>query len=234
MKLNGPIVTLLAGVVVGAGLLVANLTLTGNDDTAAKVSASAPAASAAASTSASPAVPASPSAAIKVSAPTSAGTVATYAGHVYNGNVKGGSLSIVIKGGTAIAYLCDGKIEAWLWGSTSGNTLSLKNKDGATLVATRGGGKVAGRITAAGGTWTFALPSVKKPSGLYRSTAKIRGANVVTGWGVLPDGSQVGMSRSGAGAVPAPPIDLGTGQVTIQGMPVTAGPADPDQIAGGS
>ncbi|HEX2804782.1 MAG TPA: hypothetical protein VHN80_01260, partial [Kineosporiaceae bacterium] len=162
MKLNGPIVTLLAGVVVGAGLLVANVTLTGNDD-AAKVAA--PAASAAASTSASPAASASPSVAVKVSAPAAVGTVATYAGHVYNGNVKGGSLSVVIKGDTAIAYLCDGKIEAWLWGKVSGTSLSLKNKDGATLVATRGGGKVTGRITAAGGTWTFALPSVKKPSG---------------------------------------------------------------------
>jgi hypothetical protein len=233
MKLKGPIVTLLAGVVVGAGLLVANLTLTGNDDTATKVAAP-PSASAAASTSSAAAVSASPSAAIKVSAPAFTGTVATYAGHVYNGNVKGGSLSVVIKGGTAIAYLCDGKLEAWLWGSASGNSLSLKNKDGATLTATRGGGKVTGKITAAGGTWTFALPSVTKPSGLYRSTAKIRGATVVTGWVVLPDGSQVGMSRSDAGAVPAPPIDLGTGQVTIQGTPLTAGLADPDQVAGGS
>jgi hypothetical protein len=232
MKLNGPIVTLLAGVVVGAGLLVANLTLTGNSDTANPVAASAPAASA--SVSPTPSVSASPAAAIKVSAPSSAAAVATYAGHVYNGNVKGGSLSIVIKGDTAIAYLCDGKIEAWLWGKVSGTSLSLKNKDGATLVATRGGGKVTGRITAAGGTWTFALPSVKKPSGLYRSTAKIRGANVVTGWVVLPDGSQVGMSRSGAAASPAPPIDLGTGQVTIQGMQVTAGLADPNEVASGS
>jgi hypothetical protein len=238
MKLNGPIVTLLAGVVVGAGLLVANLTLTGTDDTATQVAASAAAAaSASVSASVSPGASASaspsPSAAAPVAA-VAAGAVATYAGHVYDGAVKGGSLSVVIKGDTAIAYLCDGKIEAWLWGTASGNTLALKNKDGATLTATRGGGKVTGSITVGGKTWTFALPAVKKPSGLYRSTAKIRGATVVSGWVVLPDGTQVGMSSNGSTEVPAPPIDLATGQVTIDGTPVTATEADPAEVAPGS
>jgi hypothetical protein len=237
MKLNGPIVTLLAGVVVGAGLLVANDTLTGNDDTATQVAATAAAGagSASASASTSPPVPASPSASASASAgasvaAVSAGVVATYAGHVYDGATKGGSLSVVIKGDTAIAYLCDGKIEAWLWGTASGNSLSLKNKDGATLTATRGGGKVTGTISAAGGSWTFALPAVKKPSGLYRSTAKIRGATVVSGWVVLPDGTQVGMSSNGSTEVPAPPIDLGTGRVTIDGTQVTATEADPAEV----
>jgi serine/threonine-protein kinase len=152
--------------------------------------------------------------------------VTTYAGKV-NG---GGSLAIVIKGETVVAYLCDGKNEAWLWGTAKGTAVSAKNKDGDTLTGTRGGGKIVGSITVNGKTWTFTTPSVKKPSGLYKATAKIRGAQVDGGWVVLGDGTQVGLLRRDGVTGPAPEIDTTTGQVTIDGTAVPVGEPDPAEV----
>ena len=239
MKVNGPIITLAVGGVVAVGLLIANLA-TSNDTTATVATSSSVAAPAAASASASP-VAATDSAAAAASSSGVAGAPApdraaklgdaTYAGKVDGG----GPLSISVKGKTAVAYLCDGKHEAWLWGTAEGNVLTLKNKNGDTLNATRGGGLAVGEIKAAGTQGTFKLPLVKKPSGLYRSTAKIRGAKVVSGWVVLPDGKQVGMTSTNddeAGAVPAPMLDVTTGKATIQGTEVIAAPADPETDQG--
>jgi hypothetical protein len=142
-------------------------------------------------------------------------------------------LAIVIKGGSVIAYYCDGKVEAWLWGQAQGNTMSLKNKNGETLDGVRGGGRISGSVTAGGSSRAFSIAAVTKPSGAYRSTATIQGATVVSGWVVLPDGSQVGVSTTqGGGSVPAEPLDPRTGRGTVQGTPVTALPADPDQLPG--
>lgn len=223
MKLKGPLVTLVAGAAVAAGLLAANLGTTGGDDTTTAVAASTPAASTPSATvSPSPSATASatPSASV---APAALPAVATYAGKVD----AGGSLSIVVKGKTVIAYLCDGTNESWLWGVVDGAGVSAKNKAGDSLEGTRGGGKVAGSLTVNGKTWSYTLPTVKKPSGLYRATAKIRGASVVGGWVVLPDGTQVGLLTVDGVPRPAPSIDASSGAVTIDGTQVTA--EEPDE-----
>jgi serine/threonine-protein kinase len=106
--------------------------------------------------------------------------------------------------------------------------VALKNRSGDRLTGTRDGGLITGSLTVQGHSWTFSLPSVAKPSGLYRATAKVRGATVVAGWVVLPDGTQVGAwSRDGRDVAPAPAVDLATGQVIVDGAALTATPPDP-------
>jgi hypothetical protein len=58
--------------------------------------------------------------------------------------------------------------------------------------------------------------TVKKPSGLYRATADVRGATIKVGWIVLPDGTQVGSLESNPdaaapSATAAPPLDVTAG-----------------------
>jgi hypothetical protein len=245
MKFKGPIATLAVGVAVGAGLLIANVvSAPGTSNVASTATSSGAAATTgAAASTAAPAAGASDAAAtvaVTATAPaasaavapsaaaattTAAPAVATYAGRV-NG---GGPLAVSVKGRTAVAYLCDGRTEAWLWGTADGNKVALHDKKGGTLTGTRGGGRMTGELTAGGGHWTFSLPSVSKPSGLYRSTANVRGARVVSGWVVLPDGKQVGMSSSTAtGETQAPALDLLSGRVVIQGESQTASLLDPD------
>jgi serine/threonine-protein kinase len=77
-------------------------------------------------------------------------------------------------------------------------------------------------VTVGGRTSTLKIGVAKKPSGLYRSTAQVRGARIVTGWIVLPGGRQVGMSNDGATETPAPPLDLTNRTATLNGVPVTA------------
>ncbi len=233
MKLKSPIVVLVAGAALAAGLIAANMSASDADgeSVAASVPApSAPITSPTPSPSASPSASqsASPSASpVQVTPPVAA--VATYAGKV----TGAGSLSIVVKATSVIAYLCDGKNESWLGGTVDGNTLTARNKAGDTLTGTRGGGKVVGSITVDGTTWTYSTPLVKKPSGLYRATAEIRGATVVGGWIVLPDGTQVGVLRRDEAAEPAPAIDPANGAVTIDGTLVTATEPDPVQLTAG-
>ena len=74
---------------------------------------------------------------------------------------------------------------------------------------------------------------MKKPSGLWKATAKVRGATVKAGWVVLADGNQVGMyTTDGAGGTAAPRLDAATGRATIGGAVLTAVAADPESGAG--
>ena len=73
-----------------------------------------------------------------------------------------------------------------------------------------------GNVFAEGITYAFSVYTVKKPSGLYRATADVRGATIKAGWIVLPDGTQVGSLESNAdsaapSATAAPPLDVATG-----------------------
>jgi hypothetical protein len=256
MKLNGPVVTLAAGAALAAGLLGANLVFTGRDGAAtagaglasavsssnaateapSSAAAGPPSSGAAGSSSfvvsgpssvAAPGTTATSSAVAPPStaAPPATGT-ATYAGTV----TKGGPLAVAVKGTSAVAYLCDGTTEAWLWGTADGAGVSLKNPTGASLTAASAGGRLVGTISVKGRQWSFTLPTVAKPSGLYRSTAQIRGATVVSGWVVLPDGRQVGMSTSQDGdSRRADPLDPQTGQANVSGVVVTATPPVPGE-----
>jgi len=230
MKLKGPYLTLAGGLTVAAVLLSLSTTAAKNDDVAVAAAgavtatgeATDPAASAdAADDSAKEPAEKAPKPAAK---PTPPGT--------YAGTVKGGgaSVAIAVKGKTAIAYVCDGKkVEAWMQGSANSTALSLKGKDGAVLTAKYTKNKLSGTVRTAGKEWTFGVKTVKAPSGLYRAARNVRTAKVVGGW-IVYEGKQVGMLDISGVETPAPPIDLGTNTVTINGTSVPAAPVDGSPI----
>jgi serine/threonine-protein kinase len=147
------------------------------------------------------------------------------------GRVKGGEATVAItaKGGKAIAYVCDGEeIEAWLQGTAAGGRFDLSTRDGTdSLTGTFGDGRAKGTITVGDQDFTFDVAKAKKPSGLYRTTATVRGARLVGGWIVLADGTQVGLATFAGTSVPAPPLDMGSRSATVYGAELTAQPAAP-------
>jgi hypothetical protein len=210
MKRNTPLITLLTGAALGIILLVASMLATPSK---------APAGYAGAATS----TPASTAAASPAAAATS--PTATVAANPqfradYAGRVKGGihaSVAISIHGTQAIAYACNGSsVEAWLSGTAVGGRLALTGKNGAVLNGNYDSRRAFGGVSADGFTYAFSVYTVKKPSGLYRATADVRGATIKAGWIVLPDGTEVGSLESNANsaapsATAAPPLDVATG-----------------------
>jgi hypothetical protein len=151
---------------------------------------------------------------------------ADYAGRV-QGN--GGLIAISIRNGKAVGYFCDGKIEAWLKGKAADGKVTLSGPNHASLIA-QVGGRAGGDLEFGGKQWSFKAPTVKKPSGLYRASAIVRGAKVRAGWIYLNDGSRVGLTlvdgRPADVAIPEP------GQnATVNGVEVD--PQDVDEFIGG-
>ncbi|MFC7385881.1 hypothetical protein [Sphaerisporangium rhizosphaerae] len=217
MKRPGPFHTLGAGVVLALGIGVLSAQTMPRTDSASASSASAGAPVAKATTSVAPepgetaAATASASPSAEPADPTP--KRAEYAG-VAQGN--GGLVAVSIKNGKAVAYFCDGRIESWLKGTAENNTLTLTGKGGSLITAALGGGKAQGRLQVGKTKWRFSAPLVKKPSGLYRATAVVRGAKVVGGWIVLPGGRQVGLVDVGDAAQAAPRLTPGS-PVTVGG-----------------
>ena len=222
-KKRGPLITLFAGLALALvlGVLSANATT----DEVARRNAAAE----------QPAAPAAPTTAAASPTPPPATAAPAAFRAAYAGRVKGGaaSIAIAVRDGGAIAYLCDGRrIEAWMLGSATDGRLQLTGDDGASLIGTFDEGSAAGEVTARGRTFTLDIPVAKKPSGLYRSTADLRGARVVTGWIVLANGEQVGIANTAGRTAPAPPLDLAYRTATINGQEVTADPIDGTTDAG--
>lgn len=219
MKLKGPYLTLVGGLAV-AGVLLALSTnaVRKDEDLVANAGAVTGTAEAADPATSAPAAP-------KPKKTTPTGT--------YAGSVKGGgaSVAIAVKGKTAIAYVCDGtKVEAWMQGSAAdASSLSLTGKSGAKLTAKYSDGRLSGTIRTAGKKWNFGVKTVKAPSGLYRAARNVRTAKVVGGW-IVFEGKQVGMLDTSGVETAAPPIDLATGTVTIDGTAVKAAPVDGSSI----
>jgi serine/threonine-protein kinase len=205
-----PLLTLLGGLVLGVVLFATNLKAGGDD------APPAPAAAADASPSVSPPPP----------APTEAPVNAVWAGHVASG-----TLAISVQDGVAVAYLCDGRsVEAWLKGTAVGGELSMTGKDGGTLIGTFTRSRASGVLTVRKTkTERFTVQTVKAPSGLYRATGTVRGAQVEGGWIVLADGTQVGLVTVDGTARPAPPLDTATGVVTVDGAALT--PTRPEDLS---
>jgi hypothetical protein len=152
----------------------------------------------------------------------------------YAGRVDGGaaSIAIALRDGAAIAYLCDGRrVEEWMIGTAADGKLSLSGDD-AVLTGSYDKDSASGTVTAGNKNWTLDIPVAKKPTGLYRSTADIRNARVVTGWIVLANGEQVGVSNTGGKLAPAPPLRLPSGSATVNGSRVTADAIDGASGAG--
>lgn len=149
---------------------------------------------------------------------------AAYAGRVDGG---GASIAIAVRDGGAVAYLCDGRrIEAWMLGRAVDGRLELSDERGATLTGTYDQNAAAGKVTVGKRTFTLDVPVAKKPSGLYKSTATVRGARIQVGWIVLPGGDQVGIATTDGEPEPAPEIDVTTRTATVKGQQVTANSID--------
>ncbi len=139
-----------------------------------------------------------------------------------------GTLYVAVRDGRGIAYLCDGDdVEVWFQGPARAGELVLSSKAGATLTGTFRAGRATGTITLGGRTTTFRLPSVQKPSGLYRAAGRVRNAQVRGGWIVLADGTQTGVLTVGDDPRPAPALDTTTrtaveGDAVIRATPVDA------------
>lgn len=215
MKGLGPFHTLGAGAVIAVALGVASAHAAPTVQQAEPVAA-APAAEATgqavpgASAAPEPTADAAGAKAAEAAGPTPG--KADYAG-VVQGN--GGLVAISIRDGKAIAYFCDGRNEVWLKGTAEHGTVVLEGRR-SLITAALGGGKAQGRLEFRGARWRFVAPVAKKPSGLYRAGAVVRGARIDGGWIVLADGRQVGMVNFAGSSEPAPAIDPGA-PVTIYG-----------------
>jgi len=233
MRRNTPLITLLTGAALGVVLLVASMLADPSGkpasySAAAAASTSPPATPAAPATSA-PAAPSSPApAAPSPTAVTTAPVKATYAGRVGGG---GGSVAVSIHGSQAIAYVCNGStVEAWFKGTAANGVLIMTGKNHSHFSAIYDFGKVTGDVLAHGTDYSFSVPVVTKPSGLYRATAVVRGATIKAGWIVLSDGTQVGSlepasDSSAPSANEAPVLNVTTrtaqaGNLVLHAVPV--------------
>lgn len=217
MKRTAPLLTLLAGLGVGAVLFVAN-TIVSQPEKAPPRSGTAvqAAATRALPTSAAPsaATTAPPAAAVKK-------ITATWAGKVDGGKA---SIAIAAKEGVAVAYLCDGnRVEGWLRGTAADGELSMSGENGDRLTGTFGNGRAEGSVSVGRWTWTFDVKTVTKPSGLYRATANVRNAEVVGGW-IVVDGRQVGAVDGPDGTQSAPELSIPSLTATWDGAPLVAVP----------
>ncbi|WP_329598997.1 hypothetical protein OIE43_33180 [Streptomyces pseudovenezuelae] len=224
MKRSGPLLTLLAGLLVGLFMLSLNAT-TGEKPTSASVEPSA-------SVKSSPGTKASPSSA-PTSAPPSPSPARTPVPEgVYTGRTDDDSsaVAITVRDDKAIAYVCDGhNIESWLQGDVRDDgSLRLTGKDGASLDGkVRGTKEIRGTAHVGSGNYAFGIDRTKKSSGLYRANSTVAGARIEGGWIVLPDGEQVGILKRDGKPSPAPEIDPETGAVTVDGQQLTARPVTP-------
>lgn len=135
----------------------------------------------------------------------------------YAGRTKGrkAAVAIAVRDGRVIAYVCDGaRSEAWLHGDATNGQLNLSSEAGDRLTARLGDGKATGRVVLGKQTWTFKVPMVRSPNGLYRANATVNGVRFRGGWIVLPDG-QTGVATGSGKPGPAPPLDPNAGAVTI-------------------
>jgi hypothetical protein len=213
MNNRRPIVTL--SVVVGLAMMLFGVNMANTGDTVSPPGSqpgSQPGPAGGATATASPSAPATPTA---TPTPAAAALEAAYAGRT-SGNEA--AIAIAVKAGKAVAYVCDGRrVEAWLTGTLSGSKLTLKGKRGALLSGTVDGGAVFGTVRLAGTSWPYSAQVAKRPAGLYRADAAVRGVRNRIGWIVLQDGRQVGIRDEAGSASPAPNLDPDAGTVTVDG-----------------
>jgi serine/threonine-protein kinase len=226
MKRSGPLLTLLAGLLVGLFMLSLNAT-TGEKATSSYVK---PPASGkpSAGTKASP----SPAPAQSSTPPGPSPTRAAVPEGVYTGRTDDDSsaVAITVRDDKAIAYVCDGRnVESWLQGDVKADgSLRLTGKGGASLDGkVKGAKEIRGTAHVGSGSHAFTLGRSKKSSGLYRANSTVAGARIEGGWIVLPDGEQVGILKRDGKPSPAPEIDPETGAVTVDGQQLTARPVTP-------
>ena len=221
MKKYAPLATLVAVVLLGAGLLVVNMISNPANRTTAATTA-APSAVAAA--------PSEPAVAAPESAPAAAPAVAEKA---YTGRSSGNevTVAIAVKNGKAVAYACDGKkIEAWLEGTLTGDTLSLSGKT-SSLTGTLDEKATFGTITVDGKEWPFSAKGVSSPAGLYEGRGVLRGVAARVGWIVDDNGNVTGGAKVGDEQQPAPPLpNPAPGSLPVDGGTLTVTALDGNAV----
>ncbi|MGN9840916.1 hypothetical protein ACTMTI_22610 [Nonomuraea sp. H19] len=221
MSRLGPVITLMAGAVLAAGLGVASINATPAADRSAagNTAAEAPAVE---EKTAEPSPSPTKSEAEKVEK-------VDYAGRV-KGN--GALIAISIRDGKAIGYFCDGRTEVWFKGSQSAGQVNLKGVATGKITAALGGGQAKGWVSVGSKKWSFVAPTVVKPSGLYRATAIVRGAQFKAGWIMVknPNGGyyQVGAATEGGKPVPIPELDGDEPTAPVTANGTTIYPKDVD------
>ncbi|KUL21814.1 hypothetical protein [Streptomyces regalis] len=242
MKRPGPLLTLLAGLLVGVFMLSFNAatgtknTSSSSPDTTADTTKESQSPAATASPTPTPTRTTPPPSPSPTTAPV---PDAGYAGRTDDDS---SAVALTLRDGRAIAYFCDGRAkESWLKGEvTDDGTMRLTGKDGSVLNGTiqqgvgvpplersREWGRIRGTVDIDGGHYAFTADRTKKPSGLYRATATVRGAKVDGGWIVLQDGRQVGLLTREGQPSRAPRLDPETGTVPVDGQQLTARRATP-------
>ena len=213
MKKYAPLATLVAVVLLGAGLLVANMLSNPANQTTAAPAPSAAAAAAPGDPAAAEPAPAEP--------PPAEPAVVEKA---YTGRSAGNevTVAIAVKNGKAVAYACDGKkIEAWLEGTLTGDSLSLSGKT-SSITATLDDKASFGTVTVDGKEWPFSAKGVASPAGLYEGRGNVDGVAARVGWIVQEDGSVTGVENAGGSPKPAAALDpTNLGATMSDGSPVT-------------
>ena len=216
MKKYAPLATLVAVVLLGAGLLVANMLSNPANQTTAAPAPSAAAAAAPGEPAAAEPAPAEP--------PPAEPAVPAVVEKAYTGRSAGNevTVAIAVKNGKAVAYACDGKkIEAWLEGTLTGDSLSLSGKT-SSITATLDDKASFGTVTVDGKEWPFSAKGVASPAGLYEGRGNVDGVAARVGWIVQEDGSVTGVENAGGSPKPAAALDpTNLGATMSDGSPVT-------------
>ena len=209
MSTKGPLLTLGAVALLGAALLLANISNESAPPQSINPSASSVSASASPSSPPSPTQP----------PPEAFPAKADYVGKIPTDR-RVMTLEITVEGDKAIAYACDGKsVEVWLRGSAVNGAVSLSNKDKTShLTGQLVGGSVTGVLSIDQDQWNFTAAPARPPAGLYvylengsRDSWIIDQNNGVTGVVRNPDGSKS----------PAPPLSI-NGTAVINNKTITA------------
>jgi len=211
MKIRGPLVTLAAVAVLGAGILLVNMSKEESAPQANPYSQS--------TTTAAAATPAPPPSAPSTPPPPAFPAQADYVGKIptANGTI---TLEITVQGDKAVAYACDGNtVESWLRGSAVNGAVSLANKDKTSrLEGHLEGNAIVGTLWIGEKKWDVNAPVAQPPAGLY----VYDNAGVRNSWIVDPNGGVTGVQRREDGSTAPAPRLTTDGIANVDGIEVKA------------
>lgn len=205
MKVRGPLVTVAAVAVLGAGILFVNI----SQEQESVVPGTPVAAPVTTTVTASPAPPPAPQFPAKADY---VGKIPTAKGVI--------TLDIAVEGDKAVAYACDGNsIESWMRGPAVNGAVSLESNDKTGRLEGRlQGNAVVGTLWIGAKKWDFTAERAQSPAGLYVYEQD----GVRSSWIVDSSGKATGVLRLDDGStVPAPGL-AADGSTVVDGRSVTA------------
>jgi len=209
MKIRGPLVTLAAVAVLGAGILLVNMS---KEESAPQANPYSQSTTTAAVATPAPPPPSTPP-------PPAFPAQADYVGKIptANGTI---TLEITVQGDKAIAYACDGNtVESWLRGSAGNGVVSLANKvKTSRLEGHLEGNAIVGTLWIGEKKWDFNAPVAQPPAGLY----VYDNAGVRNSWIVDPNGGVTGVQRREDGSTAPAPRLTTDGIANVDGIEVKA------------